>query len=624
MFISSSAVRNQFVATMRKTTAAFFVLAFCGTLTEGFDFTFTLSKPDPSAQSDDRKVCAVLRCEEKLGEPSSSDTHANQSRSLSTFSVYKTRLAGDGARAHWRQLASLTSDWPELNRVSDGIRITGQLTDHQAMLEIELVKAQDCLESQFSCVAVSVDNLGRTSVKKSVVGSGVDSQEDLGPGLKGADLLKAALADDGQTGSGAILAQLVGLKLDWIESRLDHAVQALGNRLEDRIRDLQDTVSEKVAGLDGNVQTRFGSLELRLNSLENRIEDKIEQSHPWRSKMLDQTNTTSSGRAGVCDFLASKLNTLADKQDVKEQQLDTCVSEIMKLSGQSASTNRSDQLNTLRISVQQIETNLLSIDHRLENLAIVTNQSDATARRQNNLLIGLVSMVTNLSSVTQNLTSTVDNFRSKYAGGALVQVPEFFDLLGTGKKEWRLAFRGTPYVNAQVYPAYMYGTGIPVEVEEGCKQFNQSLPCASHYRNRDAFDNWTGVDEVLFAVYKAGRMVHRVTFNGKGSSPISWFSEDRILSSTWTDLSTKSHVVFSIFGEKTESVQRRFFMNFDYDRGCAGFRGWFYAGDLHGGCPADQTIATPMFRYATGSTLAVWASPGSAQADAIGVFLKYE
>ena len=145
----------------------------------------------------------------------------------------------------------------------------------------------------------------------------------------------------------------------------------------------------------------------------------------------------------------------------------------------------------------------------------------------------------------------VNTFTEAYAGGALAPVDEVFDPLGTGKKEWRLAFRGTAYNNVQVYPAYVHGTGIPVEVEKGCKQFNDSLRCVNHYRSRDALDNWARVAEVLFAIYKDNELVKKVIFNGKGSTYTNWFTADRVIHSSWVDLTTRPHNYFSLAGDRS-------------------------------------------------------------------------
>ena len=274
--------------------------------------------------------------------------------------------------------------------------------------------------------------------------------------------------------------------------------------------------------------------------------------------------------------------------------------------------------------MQLIERRLSNFDNHLQNLKTVTNQCAIATSGEQDRLANLFSSFTSLSGLTQDLLLRFNTLSTGYAGGALVPVEEYFDPLGTGRKEWRLAFRGTPYINVQVCPAYMHGTGIPVVVEEGCKQFNRSLPCANHYRNREVFDNWAGVDEVLLAVYKNDHMVHSVIFNGKSSSYTNWFAEGRIIDSSWDDITTQPHIFFGIAGQLNAQVTPRFYMSRNDDKGCPGFNGWFLAGDITQGCPVERTISFPSFFYFTRETLTVWASPSAGQADAFGIFVKYE
>ena len=493
----------------------------------GFDFTFDSYDPDSSAEPSGPRVCGVLRCIETL--PGRSSDQASQSRSLTRLTVSKIQLGGDqSASTRWQELASVTPHQPTLDQVSDGILVTGQLSDHQASLTLRLKKSQDCQDTQFSCVAVLVDDQGRTTVKKSLVGRAVDTA-DFGP-----QMVKTSFTPHGAYYSGdqtgEIGATFLHMKLNRIESRLEDSLKTMGNRLEDKI----------------------GELNPRINNLENRLEDKMAELPDRVTHNLRQRNSVFCAQEGSCDKLDSKLDGLNDK------------------------------------------------------------------------LTGLVSSVAGLSDLTQDLISEVSSVRDAYKSGTVEAADEYFDPLDSGKKEWRLAFRGTAYNNVRVYPAYMLGTGIPVEVEQGCKQFNHSLPCVNHYRNRDAFHNWAGIDEVLFAIYKDGQMVKRVIFNGKGSTFTSWFAADRVIQSSWVDLTTQPHNYFSIQGADHGNHWRRFFMNLDYDRSCDGFRGWFKATESQAGCPVEKaTLAIPMFKYAPGDTFALWQST-AAEADAFGIFLKYE
>ena len=559
----------------------------------GFDFTLDHHDPSLLADPSSRRVCGVLRCTHNR-----SSDQGSQSRSLTRLTVSKIQIGADGnPSGPWQQLASVTPHQPTLDQVSDGILVNGQLSDHQASLSLELTKPHDCQDAQFSCVAVSVDDQGRTSVKKSLVGKAVD-MSDLSPAIQTAKVPSAA----DQMGETRVTS--LQMKLDWEESRLEDSLKAMENRLEDKV----------------------GELKPRINDLENRLEDKMTELHDRiiQTLTLRQTNLISLGNEGSCDKLESKLDGLTSKVEVNSGQVGDIVTEAIKnaKSTDDVKGKVSDQLSSVVKAVKAIEMNLTSFKKGVDKLETAVNECTLTAAADDTKLTELVSSVASLSGLTQGLISEVSSLRDTY--GTLEAVDEYFDPLHTGKKEWRLAFRGTAYNNVRVYPAYMLGTGIPAEVEQGCKQFNYSLPCVNHYRNRDAFHNWAGIDEVLFAIYKDGQMVKRVIFNGKGSTFTSWFAADRVIQSSWVDLTTQPHNYFSIQGVDHGDHWRRFFMNLDYDRSCDGFRGWFKATERQAGCPVEKaTLAIPMFKYAPGDTFAVWQST-AAEADAFGIFLKYE
>ncbi|GFR78707.1 hypothetical protein ElyMa_005856700 [Elysia marginata] len=595
------------------------ILFLCITIScsSGSDFTFEHHEQDPSDTTQSRHRCGVARCTETLGDTDLSGN--NKSTQLTSLKVYKTRVGRDGTIGHWQQVASITPQQPSLNRVSDGMKVTGELTEQQATISLELVKTQDCLQTRFSCVAVSVNSQGRASVKKSLVGEAIESHLKLDPQFHEERVSMPFMTNhaiDGQFGSRGTLAQMMG------------AFQAKFDRVEDFFRSIENRLEDKLGDLDNKMDAKFETLDFKMNNLQNRLEDKVVHLDARVTEALSQIKKTNSGDTRVCDLLTTKLEALEEKQKESHQQLGTCVAEIIKLSrdNNNCTGTLSGHLTTLTMNLQSMKENFVSLNEHLGTMESATNKCVTVFSHSgdHDRLRDLRSSVTNLSYLTEDLAKEFNTFKVGYSGGALVPVEEFFDLLGTGKKEWRLAFRGTPYNNIQVYPAFMHGTGIPVEVEEGCKQFNRSLPCTNHYRNTDAFYNWAKVDEVLLGIFKDDRMVHRIVFNGKSTTYAGWFTEGRVIDSSWDDLTTKSHNFFSIDGDYSASTHRRFYVSYDHDKGCNGYRGWFKASDTNQGCASEKTASFPTFFYATGKTFAVWPSPNAGQADAIGIFIKYE
>ncbi|GFR75664.1 hypothetical protein ElyMa_000461100 [Elysia marginata] len=583
-----------------------------------------------------RPSCGVLTCAETLTPSASGNSTTNQALHLTSMAIFKNRpRAGAGYQGSWQKLAEVTLQQPTFTRVSDGIRASGKLSDQRAEMSLDLFKTHDCQEGRFSCVAVYVDGRGWTSVTKSIVGKGVDSrQEDPSPKLSTPKswTLMGGHRSHKQADSVVGLAHILDsfrTMFDAAMTRLDGSLKHLENRMEDKVGAMQVALDNKINYLENRMEDKVGAMQValdnRINYLENRMEDKLVNLTIRIAEVFggNSNSSPSPGDCNVCNQLSSKLNELENKI---EDEIGTCVNKVMRHSF-GERENISAQLTSIEDSVKSLESNF-SLNH--ENVNRLEKASDRLAlavAETDNKVSALSSGVSTLSGLTHNLVSRFNTFSNSYAGGALVPVEEFSDAFQIGKREWKLVFRGTAYNNVQLYPAYMHGTGIPLEVEEGCKQFNRSLPCVNHYRNRQAFDNWVGIDEVLFAIYKDDQMVQNVVFNGKGSTYINWFTAGRVIQSSWADLTSETHNYFSVKGyESTDPAHtRRFHINRSYVRGCDQFEGWFSVKDsVENGCAAENTIAMPMFHYATGKTFADWTGSNVARADAIGIFLKYD
>ncbi|GFS06452.1 hypothetical protein ElyMa_004706900 [Elysia marginata] len=575
---------------------AVFLLVLFQPYCEGFDFTFESNLSTSMAAKDARESCAVLRCSEKLATRLSTSDEQRKVRALFT---YRKQAHLGLATGKWELIASVTTSSPAQNQVSDGLTVNGKLLEKEANLTLELFKDRDCRFTEFACFAELEDSEGRKSVKRSLAGNDVVSESFDNFKFEAARLPTVGVASPAgkQPESPGVMPQLVtslNLKLDLMQSTLADSLRVLENRLEDKVSSLQASVSDKMIELKSNVGDKVRESESKvfdkITQLENRLEDKL--------ALLDTRSSAVPirGAGSSENSVNAKIN-----KDIAYH------------------------LAALGNSVRVIEENFTYIGDVMSKVEEVAGQCTTSPAGEKKGSGNSASEVTSLKSLTQHLITRFNAFRDSYAGGALVEVDDYFDPLGTGKKEWKLVFRGTPYINVKIYPAYKHGTGIPREVEKGCKQFNSSLPCGNHYRNHLALANWAGIYEVLFAIYKNDRVVKYVIFNARNSAYTDWFAASRVLASSWDDLTAKPHNIFSIEGETSPTYLRRFFMNFDYNNGCDGFRGWFYAADaLPGGCASDKTLAHPKFLFASGKTFAVWTSPQAELADAIGVFLKYE
>ncbi|GFR99358.1 hypothetical protein ElyMa_002791100 [Elysia marginata] len=199
---------------------------------------------------------------------------------------------------------------------------------------------------------------------------------------------------------------------------------------------------------------------------------------------------------------------------------------------------------------------------------------------------------------------------------------EYFDILGCGLDEWRLAFRGTAGVGTSVYNAYVNGQNVPALVQPACKNTNWGEPCNSHYRNSDALNNWANVKEVLLAVIDHGVLVKYIRFDGASSTYLNWFTRDRYIESSWEDVATKETEFFSLAGDAER--YRRFFISFS-SNSCPKDSGWLVAVDAAKlkCCTWEKTGKFPILKYAAGPKVASWQSSKSRDADAFVVFIKY-
>jgi len=209
---------------------------------------------------------------------------------------------------------------------------------------------------------------------------------------------------------------------------------------------------------------------------------------------------------------------------------------------------------------------------------------------------------------------------------AQIDQSEFFDPFETDFPEWRLAFRGEAGVNQSVYAAYV--TSQTGQVDKYCRKLPaKGRVCNSHYRNNDVLDNWNNIEQIAFVVYKEDQRVANIIFNGKGTDNMNWFTESRILSSTWTDMTvdhTKNYM--SIHGDQETGVWRPFYINKGYG-GCPNDVGWFVAVDRHDKCAwangPSPSPSFPRFLYSSLNQETNWTTGDVGEADSFLVFVKY-
>ncbi|VDH95800.1 Hypothetical predicted protein [Mytilus galloprovincialis] len=138
-----------------------------------------------------------------------------------------------------------------------------------------------------------------------------------------------------------------------------------------------------------------------------------------------------------------------------------------------------------------------------------------------------------------------------------------------------------------------------------------SKTCENDHKRRSIIDRWNRdaedlIDQVRVDLYKDSQVDAMFLFDGKGSTSVSWFSKEKLLQSTYQDLSrTATTNYFSMDGYY--SADRHFYIN-SHHGGCPNDFGWLLIIDPRlrsgsGGCTFDHLYGReyPYFMYGTGN-----------------------
>ncbi|KAK3789871.1 hypothetical protein RRG08_060424 [Elysia crispata] len=138
---------------------------------------------------------------------------------------------------------------------------------------------------------------------------------------------------------------------------------------------------------------------------------------------------------------------------------------------------------------------------------------------------------------------------------------------------WRLVFRVQGRVGISAYDTWRDSTvhhddTVGGEFPDACLSLTDYAQCDRHLRSR-ILDNWVDIQEVRYSLIKNGVEVAYIVFDGTNTDNLSWFSQSRILQSSWTTLKTDPDVrPLELAGicSSTVSTCRRFLVweNFEY------------------------------------------------------------
>ncbi|XP_046561067.1 uncharacterized protein LOC124270092 [Haliotis rubra] len=173
---------------------------------------------------------------------------------------------------------------------------------------------------------------------------------------------------------------------------------------------------------------------------------------------------------------------------------------------------------------------------------------------------------------------------------------------------WKVVFRGQKDTGTSIYSAWLNDSLyhdhplLPPRLKPGCFSPNTSRPCDDHFRSK-IMSAWetAGIQLVKVLLMKNSRVRSEIIFDGTGTTKTSWFTETRVINSTWTDLTTSTFNYFSIEGHPDT---RRFLISNRYN-GCPNDIMWMMVIDsnesIHA-CQWDHPATAPKFLYTPKST----------------------
>ncbi|RUS88195.1 hypothetical protein EGW08_004027 [Elysia chlorotica] len=141
--------------------------------------------------------------------------------------------------------------------------------------------------------------------------------------------------------------------------------------------------------------------------------------------------------------------------------------------------------------------------------------------------------------------------------------------------DWTMVFRAQKEIGVSVWDTWNNAgvhddNPIPSDFPFACLRLADYSSCDRHFRSH-ILDNWVGIKEVRFSFIKENSEVAFVLFNGTDTSRDSWFSQDRILDSSWYPhlINEVTLTETGIYGHyNLQYVARRFYL-FGPHNGCA-------------------------------------------------------
>ncbi|XP_076077902.1 uncharacterized protein LOC143048233 isoform X2 [Mytilus galloprovincialis] len=174
----------------------------------------------------------------------------------------------------------------------------------------------------------------------------------------------------------------------------------------------------------------------------------------------------------------------------------------------------------------------------------------------------------------------------------------------TRDPDWTPIFIACPGNKRSVYRSWLTPSPFDDPIEISPKT------CEKDHKRRSIIDRWNWdaadlIEQVRVDLYTDSQVDAMFLFDGKGLTSVSWFSKERLLQSSYQDLSRTATInYFSMEG--SNAADRHFYIN-SHHGGCPNDFGWLQIIDSRlrfgttGGCTFDHLYGReyPYFMYGT-------------------------
>ncbi|GFS20964.1 ficolin-2 [Elysia marginata] len=319
--------------------------------------------------------CGVLFC--RTSSPGQSD---DNQRNITSMSLYKAVSQRQYEPKYLKRLATVSSSKPDLERVSNGMKMNGSVKNGQATLRVELSQQKDCL-ADYTCEVQEVDYQGKERITSSQLLQQLDQIPDNG-------------FDEGLT--SALFMRLFSLV-----QGLDVKVTAVENYLNDKLNSVEDQITKKILLFENSLQSKFAigekfseRVETKLNLVETKL-NSVESELSSVEKIINSVENSCESEAlnlqnEMTDKMHSLENSLQSRASSALQKVDDKLGEMkIKLATMDSEAIQQRILNAIKYQV----------DEHFKIILNATGRTEDALKETSNLITFLTSEYTGFQNI---------------------------------------------------------------------------------------------------------------------------------------------------------------------------------------------------------------------------------